>query len=133
MQNYISGKVVIFSSDTQNYLSITKFDIHLSQGMREQIKLLSEPLELCYIPHSDLRPTISTYIKSLWQHDWDENLNSKLHDIIPSVGGPPHSYGGRWDQLVRRRCRIGHSWLTHAFLVKGEPPLSETIKHFAYI
>ena len=68
------------------------------------IRALTAPLELCYIPRSELRPTISTCIKSLWQHEWDENKNSKLHEIIPSVGGPPQIHAwGRRDQVLATR------------------------------
>ena len=40
----------------------------------------------CLIPYSDLQPLIFTHIKSMWQHEWDENTNMKLHEIGPSVG-----------------------------------------------
>ena len=46
---------------------------------------------------------------------------SCLHGIKPSVGKPPQIYtGNRRDQVVLSRCRIGHLWLTHGFLLKGE-------------
>ena len=45
-----------------------------------------------------------------------------LHCYLGSVGKPPQIYTGSWrDQVVRSRCHIGHLWLTHAFLLKGEP------------
>ena len=95
------------------------------------------PLKQCHFPHSDLKPTISMYVNLIWQHEWDENINSKLYKVIPSVEGLPHTHaGGRRDQVVLSCCRIGHSWLTHVFLLKGEPPLecigcqsALTIKH----
>ena len=84
-------------------------------------KRLNCNVERCPIPNSDLKPLIATYTKAKWQHKWDENIN-KLHEIKPSVGKPPQIYtGNRRDQVVLSRCRIGHSWLTHAFLLKGEP------------
>ena len=98
----------------------------VSQGMREQVRLPSELSPLPFLTlktHSSLRPTISSYIKSLWQHEWDENLNSKLHKVIPFLRGPPHTHAGGWrDQVVLSYYRIGHSWLTHAFLLNGELP-----------
>ena len=70
------------------------------------------------------------------QHECDENIN-KLHEIEPSMGKPPQIHAGsQWDQVVLSRCRIGHSRLTHAFLLKGDPPpqcigcqLPLTLKH----
>ena len=80
-------------------------------------------VETCLIPCSDLKPLITTHIKSKWQHEWDKNIN-KLHEIEPSVGKPPQNHAGsRWDQVVLSCCCCnGHSRLTHAFLLKGDPP-----------
>ena len=73
------------------------------------------------IPHSDLKLLIAIHIKAKWQLEWNESIN-KLHDIHPSVGKPPQNYtGSRWDEVVLCHCRIGHSWLTHALLLKVEP------------
>ena len=72
--------------------------------------------------HTVLRPAIQKYIKQHWQAEWDEFPNNKLHRITPFVDGllRPHlEY--RQDQVVLTRCCIGHSRLTHVFLLKGEP------------
>ena len=47
-----------------------------------------------------------------------------LHsEITPIVNEPcTHHLSTRRDQSVFNRCRIGHSRLTHEFLLKGEPP-----------
>ena len=48
---------------------------------------------------------------------------NKLHEITPIVNEPrTHHLSTRRDQSVFNRCRIGHSRLTHKFLLKGEPP-----------
>ena len=116
-----------------NQLTSNGYDIHLCWVLghadiqrnertdRAAKKALNCDVEPCLIPHSDLKPLIATHIKAKWQLEWDESIN-KLHGIKPSVGKPPQIYtGNRRDQVVLSRCRIGHSWLTHAFLLKGEP------------
>ena len=59
----------------------------------------------------------------MWQATWDESPLNKLHEIAPIVNEPrTHHLSTRRDQSVFNRCRIGHSRLTHEFLLKGEPP-----------
>ena len=60
------------------------------------------------------------------QKRWDTQVGSnKLHELKPTIG---HTYLGcqsRHDEVVLRRCRIGHSRFTHEYLLKtdeDEPP-----------
>jgi len=80
------------------------------------------------VPHSDFRQQINQYFKSKWQSIWDSQIDNKLHKIKPKIG---ITYFG--NQLDRRkeqilhRLRIGHTYLTHAFLLKREnTPLCAT-------
>ena len=52
---------------------------------------------------------------------WDLADSNKLHSIKPTLG-PCYSPGVtiRRDEMVLSRVRIGHTYLTHAFLLKGE-------------
>ena len=63
-------------------------------------------MQPCLIPPSDFKPIIRKHIIAMWQNTWDESPLKKLHVFT----------------LVCNRCRIGHSRLTHEFLLKGEPP-----------
>ena len=68
-------------------------------------------------------PVIRKHITAIWQSTWDESPLTKLHEIAPIVNEPrTHHLSTRRDQSVFNRCRIGHSRLTHEFLLKGEPP-----------
>ena len=94
-----------------------------SEEMSMLIMLQRRLRTVILLPHSDLKPLIATHIKAKWQLEWDERIN-KLHDIQPSVRKPPQIYAeSQWDQVVLSHCRIGLSWLTHAFLLMGEPAL----------
>jgi hypothetical protein len=33
------------------------------------------------IPYTDLKSSVREKVKHLWQIDWNENINNKLHDI----------------------------------------------------
>ncbi|GFO00797.1 RNA-directed DNA polymerase from mobile element jockey [Plakobranchus ocellatus] len=45
---------------------------------------------ICY---SDLKPKINTYIKSVWQRDWDAEGANKLHEVLPNLGEDLHRRG----------------------------------------
>src|SRR5208282_3493787 len=72
------------------------------------------------VPYSDFKSTINSYTLSCWQQSWDLQTGNKLHAIVPKVG-PMKSYGlPRRDEIKIRRLRIGHTRLTHSYLMKGK-------------
>ena len=75
------------------------------------------------IPFSDLKPCTNKYILELWQSDWDEFLENKLYKIFPvlkeCIFCPRKN---RKEETVMAPLHIGHSFLTHSFLLKGEEP-----------
>ena len=80
-------------------------------------------MQPCLIPPLDFKPIIRKHITAMWQATWDESPLNKLHEIAPIFNEPrTHHLSTRRDQSVFNRCRIGHSRLTHEFLLKGEPP-----------
>ncbi|GFO23029.1 LINE-1 retrotransposable element orf2 protein [Plakobranchus ocellatus] len=75
---------------------------------------------ICY---SDLKPKINTYIKSVWQRDWDAEGANKLHEVLPNLGEDLHRRGegaGRKLETAMCRLRVGHTWLTQSYLLKNE-------------
>ena len=75
------------------------------------------------IPFSDLKPRTNKYILELWQSEWDEFPENKLYQIFPvlkeCISCPRKN---RKEETVMARLHIGHSFLTHSFLLKGEKP-----------
>ena len=72
-------------------------------------------------PHTDYKQYISKYTSGLWQTHWDSQVNNKLHSIHPDLGEWSKSHRSvRKEEVVLSRLRIGHSHLTHSFLLKGE-------------
>jgi len=73
------------------------------------------------IPYSDSKQNITSYIKSLRQNKWDTEIHNKLHKFQPIIGFTPLSgVYCRQDETVLRRCRIGHTFFTHSYILKGE-------------
>lgn len=73
------------------------------------------------VPFSDFRSRVVARCRSLWQVQWDEEEHNKLHDIQSNI-----AQWHRGDREVRReeivlaRARIGHSHLTHGYLLRHE-------------
>ena len=97
----------------------------------------SKGLITSVLPFSDLKPKIHSYTHASWQKDWDEQVDNKLFEIRPSLSEKLPSLGGtRKEEVVLTRLKIGHTFLTHSYLLKGErapqcTPCHEplTVKH----
>ena len=74
------------------------------------------------IPYTDLKPTINKFLHTKWQQQWSNNIHNKLFQIQPTLGEwRPASRKSRKEQVVISRLRIGHTRLTHSFILKQEP------------
>ena len=72
------------------------------------------------IPYSDLKFFTKVYVNSLWQIYWDSYHTSKLYSIQNKVNKPCNIILKREDEVIISRLRIGHSKLTHSYLVNKE-------------
>ena len=56
-----------------------------------------------------------------WQLDWNELVENKLNKIKLDLGGfIRYDETPRRDQIVFTRARLGHTYITHGFLLRGE-------------
>ena len=73
------------------------------------------------IPFNNFKPIINKYIFNKWQSLWNETCFNKLKEIEPVVNHhrtvPKLS---RRDEIILARLRIGHTRLTHSYLLKRE-------------
>ena len=84
---------------------------------------LQKDISDCLISYTDAYQYISQYVRDLWQSEWDTAVNNKLHATKPLTGEQPSAYRSiRRDEVVLSRLKLGHSYLTHSYLLKGEPP-----------
>jgi hypothetical protein len=82
---------------------------------------LDLPVSDMKIPHSDFKCLINPHIKKKWQTEWDAKIENKLHPIQPTLGVWAHAYRqSRHEELILARLRIGHSYVTNAYLLKNE-------------
>ena len=90
------------------------------------------------IPHSDFKSNIHQYVMNKCQSVWAEQTGNKLHELKPDFNSKCTFLGySRQIQTKITRCRIGHTRLTHAYLLTNEQPpfcisCNEpfTVKHF---
>ena len=81
---------------------------------------VNKDISYSFIPFSDFRLNINGFIYNEWQSEWDQETNNKLHDIQPNVGKTPAYINNIKCDSIIRRLRIGHTYLTHGYLLRGE-------------
>ena len=77
------------------------------------------------IPSSDLTPLVKNFIRDKWQRRYDDHHSYsrplKLKEIMPTIS-PFYVLGHeRREEVVIHRLRIGHTRLTHGFLMENRP------------
>ena len=82
--------------------------------------LLSPHIDPIKIPSSDYRPKIKQLIKSKWETDWSKETNNKLYKIQPKLTPRQTLDLNRKDSVIYTRLKIGHSALTHRFLLSQD-------------
>ena len=73
---------------------------------------------LRHIPHFTLFPHTQ-----IWQKGWDETVSvaNKFREILPKLPDQPLAFcNTRKEDSVLNRLHIGHSYLTHSFILKKE-------------
>jgi len=79
------------------------------------------PVTSMKLPVSALKPCTSRFCLEEWQDIWNSAANNKLHAIYPTVGKCIHNnLISRHDSVIINRLKIGHSCLTHSYLLSGE-------------
>ena len=73
------------------------------------------------IPYTDLKAKTTAYFKLLFQNRWNNVSFDKLRSIKEEIGKTVFAnISARRDEIVLHRARIGHTHLTHAYLLRGE-------------
>ena len=90
------------------------------------------------IPHSDFKSNIRQYINNKCQSVWEIQTQNKVNEIKPKFNSKcTFSNLSRKEQTKITRCRLGHTRITHSYILKNEQapfciPCNElfTVKHF---
>ena len=73
------------------------------------------------LPHTDYKRMVNSYFTNIWQTQWNNIAFNKLQPIKDTVGETKlPGISKRRDEVVLHRARIGHTHLTHCFLLKAE-------------
>jgi len=77
------------------------------------------------LPNSDITPSIKKHLFIRWQLLWHNLTNNKLYNIyfnLPINIQYSETQLSRREQTLYNRLRIGHTYLTHSYLLKDEYP-----------
>ena len=80
------------------------------------------PVSNLPVPHSDYFYPIRSLSLKHWQYSWNSETLNKLHAIEPKVNVFNLYRLPRRDEIIIHRLRIGHSFLTHGHLLRGDTP-----------
>ena len=80
------------------------------------------------IPYTDLFPKVRKYIIDKWKQRWRDQGGRKLKEIMPELERTPLYGMTRKEEVVFHRVRIGHTRLTHSYLMEGQRV--EPVCHF---
>ena len=72
------------------------------------------------LPQTDFRNKVKKYTSSLWESHWEKQKNNKLYVIKPKLKQRNPSDLSRRDEVIFTRLRIGHTALTHKYLLQGD-------------
>ena len=79
---------------------------------------LQKDVSKCLISYTDAYQYIAQYVRDLWQSESDNP-----HATKPLIGEQPSAYRCvHRDEVVLSRLKLGHSYVTHSYLLKGAPP-----------
>jgi len=82
---------------------------------------LSLPVTRMKLPATDMYSRITKLLFDEWQQVWNCCAGNKLHAIRPTVGGyKQKTCLSRRDTVLLNRLRIGHTRLTHSYLLSGD-------------
>ena len=79
-----------------------------------------EPISFM-IPFSNFKPSINKYVLDQWQISWNNSIGNKLLEVKPTIGEHQSVVRNiRKEEVVLARLRLGHTRVTHAYLLLGE-------------
>ena len=65
---------------------------------------------------------INNFQRNVWQQSWSDpaSQNNKLFTVTSLGEWLPGLRTNRREEIILARLRIGHSYITHSYLLKGE-------------
>ena len=73
------------------------------------------------LPARDFYPAVSSFAKAQWQRGWDKLRESKLRQLKPTIEPWLSAFRrNRLEEVLLCRLRIGHTYATHGYLLRGD-------------
>ena len=72
------------------------------------------------IPFSSFKPSINKDVLEEWQTSWNNSIWNKLLEIKPTIGEDQSVVRNIPNEVVLARVRLGHTRVTHLYLLLGE-------------
>ena len=76
------------------------------------------PISSLALPYFDYLPLIRTHVLNQWQSSWSLETENKHHASEPTVNITKSYRLPRREEIIIHRLRIGHTFLTHGYLLK---------------
>ena len=75
------------------------------------------------VRYCDFKHEINQFVVSTWKDDWNGVFVKTFHSVKPILGDWQSSYRqyGK-DEIVLCRARIGHTHLTHPYIIQRDHP-----------
>ena len=90
---------------------------------KEALTLEKVDMDIQYVVASDYNQTVRQRLKSKHQAAFNESIHNKLQQIQPSINyNSKIGVYSRKDEMVVTRLKIGHTYLTNGYLLRGEDP-----------
>ena len=81
---------------------------------------LELPISDIKIPYTDLYGIVKAFFREEWQTSWNEQLDNKLHYVQPIITRQYSRLKRRRDEIIINRIKIGHTYMTHKYLLSGD-------------
>jgi ribonuclease HI len=128
-KNPIVQRIQELISSSSNFYVFVWIPSHVGIGKNELVDSLAKSalnnnVSTSYCMNRfDIKAQIRKVIREAWDNDWKTTSDNKLR-LIKSCIAPWKNLSNlsRKDSIKITRVRIGHTFLTHEFLMKGSPP-----------
>ena len=88
----------------------------LADNLAKEASLTKTP-QKCSLPFRDYNPVIKSAVENLWQFCWDLESSNKMREITQHIRPWSYYHMPRRRETALCRLRIGHTRLTHGYLM----------------
>ena len=96
----------------------------------KEAKIAANNPRICLKPisTSDMKIVIKNQVYSFWKTFWNSQSQNKLRNIGTQIGYQSFShFPNRLEEIKFTRIRLGHTKITHSFILKNEDPTLCTV------